>query len=356
VPRVFVGNFDFEHELANGLLNSSSKVRDIANEFISTWLAVTDADDCIWSPGGVPAFDFRELVIVSGLQPRFICRESDLPCGPNWQLVPWGWTVSVLNWGLKFGWTCPAPPLEVVRLVNSRAFRFKLENQFQVALPQAAVLTSIEQLLTHIESFTAGQPETDSAGWVLKANFGMSGRERQLGRGARVTVPILNWAKRRLQQSAAIVFEPWLDRVAEVGIQIDIPQHGVPQVLGILPLLTDTAGTYRGSRIQCEPSANVIWQSAAELAVRVAQEVQILGYFGPLGIDAMQYRDHEGTLQIRLLQDLNARYTMGRLGVGLRRLVAKQHAVDWLHDLSLVTQAHATRIVPITERSWLVEY
>jgi hypothetical protein len=360
VPRVFVGNFDFEHELAGGQTQRSLNVQSISADLASAWVAVAEADDLIWSPTGVPTFDFREWQARSGVVPRFIAAECDLPRGPDWELVPWGWTASVLKWGQKFGWNCPAPSLDTVKRVNSRAFRAELELRLAIALPQSAILTSTDQLAKHLEDFANYQPDPAVAGWVLKANFGMSGRERQLGRGPRMTDPVLNWAKRRLQQSSAVVFEPWLDRVAEAGIQIDIPRAGEPQLLGVLPLLTDPTGTYRGSRIQCRDSDLQIWQSAATTALQVAREVQSAGYFGPLGIDAMQYRDRDGRLQIRPLQDLNARYTMGRLGLGLRRCITNHKEVDWLHDPRLIATSQASipesKVIPITEKSWLLEY
>ena len=46
---------------------------------------------------------------------------------------------------------------------------------------------------------------------------------------------------------------------------------------------------------------------------RVALELQKLGYFGPLGIDAMIYLASGGRVCVRPLQDVNARWTMGRL-------------------------------------------
>lgn len=360
MPRVFVGNFDFEHELADGRPDRNSNARVISNELASAWVTIANPDDLIWSPGGVPAFNFREFALRSGFQPRFIDQESDLPRGAAWELVPWGWTSSVLNWGTKFGWICPAPPLEVVKLVNSRLARWKLETQLNVELPWSAACTTVEQLATAVEAFATQRSSPDVAGWVLKANFGMSGRERQLGRGPRLTDAVFNWAQRRLQQSAAVVFEPWLDRVAEAGIQILVPPQDSPRLLGVLPLITDVTGTYRGSRIQCPTSETDLWQPAVKIAMQVAVELQKLGYFGPLGLDAMQYRDLDGTLQIRPLQDLNARLTMGRLGFELRRFVGSTRNVDWLHDQTRVAQSQIqfplAQVVPITARSWLVEY
>ncbi|MBI5760512.1 MAG: hypothetical protein HZA46_18510 [Planctomycetales bacterium] len=64
---------------------------------------------------------------------------------------------------------------------------------------------------------------------------------------------------------------------------------------------------------------------------RVAREVQRRGYFGPLGIDAMLFRDDAGQTRLRPIQDVNARYTMGRLALGWRRFLKLNEFGSWLH-------------------------
>jgi hypothetical protein len=68
-----------------------------------------------------------------------------------------------------------------------------------------------------------------------------------------------------------------------------------------------------------------------EVVDRAARRIQQLGFFGPLGIDVMQYRTHDGELCWRPLQDINARLTMGRAALGLRRLLTSDEQADWLH-------------------------
>jgi hypothetical protein len=121
-----------------------------------------------------------------------------------------------------------------------------------------------------------------------------------------------------------------VERFAEAGIQIEIPQTGPPQLVGVTVLLVDQSGVYRGSRFGCPASVLEIWQPAVETAMCVAQKVQQLGHFGPLGIDAMQYRDEAGEIHVRPLQDLNARYTMGRLALGFGRLLRPGWCGTWL--------------------------
>lgn len=353
MPRVFVGNFDFEHELNSGRQELSRGVKRLAADLVSVWLSLAEPEDVIWSPTGSPTFAFQDLHDLGFTVPRFISNECDLPHGASWELVPWGWTSELVSWGTRHGWQCPAPPIDVVQRVNSRIFRWQLEHDLGIALPGSAVLRSVDELNAHIAAQVA-----PGAGWVLKANFGMAGRERMLGRGPQPSAPAINWAKKKLEQSAGIVFEPWVDRVSEAGLQWHVPSAGEPQLLGITPLLTDASGTYRGSRLTCATDELAGWQPAIEKTREVACRVQHCGYWGALGIDAMLYRTSEGEVSCRPLQDLNARYTMGRLALGLRRFVPDESQADWLHDPQWVaaeTAAHpGATVLQTTARSWLV--
>lgn len=353
MPRVFVGNFDFEHELTSGKRQLTREAELLAADLVSAWMAMADQADVIWSPTGVPAYDFRDLRELGVTLPRFISRTAELPRGTEWQLVPWGWTAELATWGRARGWHCDSPPENVVRQVNSRIFRWELEAELGVALPGSAVLRNADEVVAHL----AGDPQAET-GWVLKANYGMSGRERVLGRGRELKMPILNWIRKRCGVSAGVVYEPWLERVAEAGLQWEIPPVGLPKLLGITPLLTDSAGVYRGSRLCCSEAESAKWQPAVEMTRAVAQRLQQLGYFGPVGIDAMLYRTASGEILCRPLQDLNARHTMGRLALELRKLVPEGCSADWLHDADLVQEICAnepsSKVVQTTARSWLV--
>jgi len=122
-----------------------------------------------------------------------------------------------------------------------------------------------------------------------------------------------------------------LNGVAEAGLQIEIPDVGPPVLVGITPLLSKS-GAYCGSRLGA-PEDSEPWADAIPLALEIAARVQSQGYFGPLGIDVMRYRDAEGQLRLRALQDLNARLTMGRLALGLIRQLTPGECATWLHRL-----------------------
>ncbi|MSR56326.1 MAG: hypothetical protein EXS05_01465 [Planctomycetaceae bacterium] len=332
MPRIFVGNFDFEHELAasdKGRVFTARKAQQVSQALATAWIAIANPDDVVVTTDRVEFNDFAALAALGLAPPRFVSRWREIENLSDAELVPWGWSTSMSNLAAESGCRAAAPPMEVVRRVNSRVFRFESEVALGVNLPGAAVARSLDELQTIVAEQGAGP-----RGWVLKANYGMSGRESVRGRGTALPEGLCNWARTRLASSGPIVFEPLLDRVAEAGIQIDIPPIGQPHLVGVTPLLVDNAGVYRASRFGCLSENDDHWRSAVETAMAVAQRVQQLGYFGPLGIDAMRYRNAEGALQARPLQDLNARYTMGRLALGFSRILPPGWCGSWMHSAS----------------------
>ena len=53
-----------------------------------------------------------------------------------------------------------------------------------------------------------------------------------------------------------------------------------------------------------------------------AERLQDCGYFGPLGVDAMRYRLPDGSVHLRPLQDINARWALYEQLAGARQSAA----------------------------------
>jgi hypothetical protein len=320
MPRIFLGNFEFEHCLATPGRQLPAKLTRINAELAMAWLAIADDRDFIWTPVPVdPAFFHRAND--DGL-PRVIPLEllSEAPRGAT--CVPWGWTDEVRRLCDQYGWNRHDPPQDSVRASNSRRLSSSLERQWGVGLPGSCEADSVAT----IESQIRLQPAESR--WVIKAEFGMSGRERLLGQGP-LTADQRNWITRRLTADGVVFFEPWVDAVSEIGIQIDVPEQGQSTVVGVAPMIASKQGQYAGSRF--DERANVDWDEPLRVALQAALQIQASGYFGPLGIDAMLYRDAAGEARWRPLQDINARWTMGRLSLGWRRLLKSGNTGVWMH-------------------------
>ncbi len=355
MPRLFVGNFGFEHELAAGVPFVPSRTeRRLIDELQFAWLAVADDGDAIclgesddelpiprsWSlhrqgmsrlsatsDGGEERLEsgFLDETVRSGL-PRI--RFAPAARGPEWSLCPWGWASSMASMADSLQIAFDGPGLDAVRTANSRLLSFLLESKWGIGLPGAELCTSLDDVERAVRSCPPGPGRWRS---VVKAEFGMAARERVLASGGTLHEPALRMLEDRLAADGAVFFEPWVDRLDEAGMQFTVPRRGEVRFEGIAPLLCDPQGQYAGSRFDPDTELERDYGEAIETGLRAARTIQQLGYFGPLGIDAMRYRTADGDVRLRSLQDINARWTMGRLSLGLRRLLRPGEAGVWRH-------------------------
>ena len=309
--RIFLGNFEFEHELAQPTRAFASR-QTAERDWI--WVGMASPEDVVLVSRIPDAADLADWRRIGIHPPKFCDQLEDLPSAQKCWLVPWGASEPVRKLATAKEWTTTLPPLEIVRELNRRSFRARLEIDLQIGLPRMAVVDSIDDLMDWVAS---RHPESD--GWILKAEFGMAGREAIRGAGLQLSDNQRNWALRRLADVGPIVCEPFVPSVSEAGIQWEIPETGDPVLVGIAPLLIGPGGVYRGSRFGLSAQEEAEWYPAVEVGRKIANQIQELGYYGPLGIDAMRYRDATGTIQLRPLQDLNARYTMGRIALEIGR-------------------------------------
>lgn len=181
------------------------------------------------------------------------------------------------------------------------------------------VVTSTDEL--------AGLATSDRE-WVVKAEFGTAGRERvRFRRGDEVEIPFLD--------QGPAVLEPWLDRVLDLSIQYDRLEDGRLVRRGMVVLENTAGGQFRSARVTTRVTDFLtpedrrrIFEGAGShgaLADWLEQEFEPVlnewlgDHTGPLGVDAMFYRDAGGRLRFRPLVEVNPRFTMGRVAVELDR-------------------------------------
>lgn len=345
VSRLFFGNFDFEHRLSEAIYEPTAKLKRLNAELAAAWLSIADDGDWLWTPLPIDEAFFTEMRRLGMPNVKPITSVSVVPS--DVEFIPWGWSIEVRLLADRFGWDTSACSEKAAHLANSRATSEELERTWGVGLREARRIESLDELKTSIRSL-----HQSDARWVVKAEYGMSARERILGRGP-MTIPDENWVRRRLDLNGVVFFEPWVERIDEIGIQIDIPAIGSPKLVGVTPMLVDRRGQYAGNWFAYSDerfeNQQRFWAEATEVAIRAATHLQSIGYFGPLGIDAMIYRDVDGTIRVRPLQDINARWTMGRLSLGWQRLLEPREEGCWIHgsvnELTQLSQFDVARTV-----------
>ncbi len=319
LPRLFVGNFDFEHRLADPQRVLPRRIEELNADLAWSWLALAQDGDNLWTPrpGNIANLGIPQTASV-----RMVTDWHNVETAV--ELVPWGWTDELLLTARVKNWQHPAIDPTVVKWANSRRTSSDMETAWNVGLPGAKSCRTLDEIASTINALPAPQR------WVVKAEFGMSGRERQVGQGP-LTTPAINWIARRMAADGVVFFEPWVERVDEVGILFDVFSNGEPQLVGVAPMLIAPGGHYRGSWFAPPANPSPWWTDAVDVATRAARELQARGYIGPLGIDAMHYRLPDGTIGVRPLQDINARWTMGRLAWNWRSKLPDATCGYWWH-------------------------
>lgn len=143
------------------------------------------------------------------------------------------------------------------------------------------------------------------------------------------------WMERALAHRRQLVIEPWLDRVVDFSVQVEMTPAGL-KLCGYTGLLNDAKGQFRGNwaeshhhtriptrvvtALAAPPNiSQLLLQLYAEIFSALAAELRAVDFLGPLGIDAFVYRDATGAARLKPVVEINPRYTMGRLMVELMR-------------------------------------
>ncbi len=348
-PRLFWGNITFERQLESSRSALPKGLQRLEAELACMWLAMAQPGDVIYCPHAISEEFVQRLPIAGDVlwwdgspPPPFDAAYIEF--------VPWGWSTVAVQQARAWGCFLVAPPVDVVRFSNSREFSARQELELCCQLPGATNLHSMADLTAAVAA------RSDDQRWVIKANLGQAARERVIGSGCIPDEAVANWCQRRFTQGQSLYFEPWVGRVAEVGVQWEIPQQGEPRLIGLAELLTSERGEYLGSRVV--EGLDASWREAIDAQYVVVSRLQQLGYFGPVGIDAMRYRDAEGETHVRPLQDINARLTMGRMAWEWANCF--QSAGRWLHasrspcPSAVPTSPDTLGDVPVMHRTWWI--
>lgn len=213
-----------------------------------------------------------------------------------------GWTPPVMRVGSP-----PSPQLlwadPGARAVNDRAFALSIATGEGAALPGARVIESIDAL-------------ADVRGpWVCKAPWTTAGRDRCHGDGPPTTEQRTR-LERLLAQFGALMFEPWCDRICDVGTvgfgfaegSFTAAPHG---------LITGARGTFLGIDLTTTGLLPAEEEYLADIAQAVSRALGDAGYGGPFSVDGFVYRRPDGARVLHPLCEINARFTFGHVAHAL---------------------------------------
>ena len=196
------------------------------------------------------------------------------------------------------------------KAANDRRVALALNDQLDTSLPGARAIASLAELDAHLLAVQATK-------WVCKAPWTAAGRDRAHGEGSALAGEQRVYVGRLLERFGVLVFEPWLDRVLDLGVCAAVARDGMMTAQAPHTLLCDPRGTFVGIDL-AEPALLETDRELLERAVDAAgNALHCLGYAGPFTVDAFVYRDGDAEL-LHPLCELNARHTFGHVAHGLR--------------------------------------
>ena len=232
--QLWLGNFDFEHQLAvmrpESRRYQASPLLDRINAELSANLClIAEPDDAIWFPWQLDP-QYPDQLLEAGLScPRFVSDFAELEAcraGADLHVSPWGWSRAVELWCEQHGQNFPAGLAAAAYEVNSRRFAAHLEATAHVAPAWSRFVADLEEL----EAVVAGGTGPMQS-WVVKAAYGMSARERIVFT-EQPRPNELAWIRKQLKMGHGVLVEPWLDAIAEVSFQFDVRAPHDVELLG----------------------------------------------------------------------------------------------------------------------------
>ena len=208
-------------------------------------------------------------------------------------------------------WADPA-----ARVANDRSRTLAIAQALGVALPGACVVASLAELDARVAGF-ADRP------WVCKARWTAAGRDRAHGTGATIAGELRVRLGRMFERFGPLVFEPWLDRVADLGVCGEIDATGAITVAEPHRLRTDPRGGFLGIELAPAVDRAIALPLQATARAAAAMLAEQTGYRGAFAIDAFVYRG-DGARHLHPLCELNARYTFGWIARALARRLGIQ--------------------------------
>lgn len=228
------------------------------------------------------------------------------------------------------------PPPETVARVNDKAFALReAERAGFVPRVLRGTSTVLEPELLADEVATRARIHAERASWptfareafTLKPRHGTSGRGRlDVTRDPDGALPAKALA--RLAGRGGAILEPWLERDADLSAQLFLSETEGVVLLGTLEQRVTPSGGLLGHRGEIDSRGRIFSglpadEDLREAAAAVAGAALRAGYTGPCGVDAFVFRhpDEAGAARatLRPVVELNARFTMGIVSLGLVR-------------------------------------
>lgn len=202
---------------------------------------------------------------------------------------------------------------------NDRRTALSLAEELGISLPGARVISSLEELDAHLAS--GGADAGIDRRWVCKAPWTAAGRDRAHGHGPTAEGETRVHLGRMLEKFGVVMFEPWMDRVLDLGVCVQLREDGSLYIDKPHTLLSDARGAFHGIDL-LEPALTPDEHALLQRTITAAgARLRECGYAGAFTLDAFVYKTH-GMRKLHALCELNARHSFGHVARALSAKLA----------------------------------
>jgi len=364
-PAVHWFNPFAEHAVAGHGMESLPAVRrDLARDLDTLPVGLVRQDDVVLVHEE-PSLEFRESLRAAGLPvPEFdvlvggrIRPGSNLLARAIGELRPWAWGPDSMEClGPLAGRLPPGAHRPPACMTPERAATFSKPwsaaflRRWLAATPAADWLCTADEVGAVVHSMAEARDAIASIRGrghhriVAKAALDLAGAGQLRLWEDEVLPAQWRWLESQVDHPSGLVIEPWLERVVDFSVQIDVSAceggRGQAEIVGYAGMEADLRGQFvsnwaepafhRRPPVAVERCFTGIPDISRRLRGHFAELIQALGqalreagHRGPAGIDAFVYRDAAGRARLKPMVEVNPRHTFGRLTLSLMRHAAQ---------------------------------
>jgi len=242
--------------------------------------------------------------------PRLVLLQSQEPW-PTFSCLSWGPSLQVAKWAKEHQLTYFFPKnKELVRFINSKAFE----------VDNGPLKKELIYDLLHLKKWF----NEESFPKVLKSCFGLSGMGHLIIRNQQTYEKAVAFCTHQWSLGLPVVAEPWLCRLLDFSTQWNLSKQGKSSFIGATVFKTKNNGGYLGTWVGKEEEQFGFYLPFLSLHLEKAEQLffhlKKMGYFGPIGLDALVYQcSQENRPKLYPIVEINGRQTLSLVALKMQQ-------------------------------------
>ena len=372
-PAVFWFNPACEGEIAAGGVGFTppGTVQSLAKDLASLPMFLGVKDDAVLVPERPSSPFLQDLLSAGFTLPEFVevgkdagVGEIELARRDIGRLHPWGRSPGAARFLQPLADNVPARQRPIwedsLRAVYSKEWSAQQLRRYlgeSTAEDWLCRPETVGTACTSVGQATDRVGQLHEAGFsqvVVKAPFAASGRDQVRFSEVPPRPSQIGWLKNIVAGQGCVVVEPWLDKVLDLSLQLEVSDAGC-RMLGWTRFITDSRGRYVGSFVQgrldgLAPAVRQflygdgrqpkrLQRLSEGLMEQLGGPMREAGVNGPVGIDMIVYRqaagdlddgDYAAGLRLKPIVEINPRFTMGHVALRFARQISAARTAVWL--------------------------